>query len=64
MACEICGNTGYHLVDVGTYTIPDYIEVACRCNPAPTDAEAVDWEPDGTAWEDFHSFDDARFAGI
>lgn len=40
--CDLCANAGYLMQDVGTATIPDYIEVRCRCNPEPTDADAPD----------------------
>ena len=42
MTCDLCNGTGYRMVDVGTATIPDYIEARCACNPAPTDAEYDD----------------------
>ena len=42
--CDICQGVGYVMQDVGTATIPDYIEVNCACNPAPTDEEAAAWE--------------------
>lgn len=38
--CPDCANTGYVMQDIGTATIPDFIEVRCRCNPEPTDADA------------------------
>ena len=53
MTCDLCNGTGYRMVDVGTATIPDYIEARCACNPAPTDADYDSHVP-GTAWEDFH----------
>jgi hypothetical protein len=40
--CDICADTGYVMQDIGTATIPDYIEVPCACNP----------DPFGTAYED------------
>ena len=42
MTCPCCANTGYRTVDIGTITIPDFVEVPCNCNPAPTDADAPD----------------------
>lgn len=114
MFCPICRGTGYVTVTIavvhdGGY-LPDYIVVACDCNPAPTDEDAPDWSlrwdangncyPDkrvaydgpgvrfvlsidggyyeldgydeeyddsqvpGTAFEDFHRFNGARYAGI
>ena len=42
--CSACQNTGYVMQDVGTATIPDYVSIPCRCNPAPTDEEAAEWE--------------------
>ena len=52
MTCDLCNGTGYRMVDVGTATIPDYIEARCACNPDPTD-EDYDDVP-GTAYDDFH----------
>ena len=46
-ACPVCADTGYVMQDRGTSLYPDWIEVRCRCNPAPTDEEAA-------AWEDVH----------
>lgn len=39
MACPDCNGEGYVMQDVGTATIPDYVEIRCRCNPEPTDAD-------------------------
>jgi hypothetical protein len=62
--------------DIGTATIPDYLDVPCECNPPATDADAPDddgllpadllaaWEPMGTAYDDFQPrFNDRRYAG-
>ena len=38
-ACPDCVDTGYVMQDRGTSLYPDYIEVNCACNPAPTDEE-------------------------
>lgn len=67
--CELCAGTGVIVVEVpvfadGGYSDVDQIESACRCNPDPTDEDAPDWEPYGTAYDDFHSFNDRRYAGI
>ncbi len=39
MTCPDCAKTGYVMQDIGTATVPDYVEVRCRCNPAPTDED-------------------------
>ena len=74
--CDLCGNTGYRMIDVGTATIPDNEEIPCECNPPATDADAPDdgllpadllaaWEPMGTTPEDFRfGFNDHRYTGL
>jgi hypothetical protein len=32
--CDSCQDTGIVMVDVGTATIPDYIEATCKCQLA------------------------------
>ena len=71
MHCPDCQNTGYLTTIVpvfvdGAYQ-PDYIEVRCACNPAPTDDDVPHWaddEPLGTAYEDFHPIRDAAVVGV
>lgn len=46
MTCDLCNGTGYVMQDIGTATVPDYVEVACRCSPAPTDEDAPNWLDD------------------
>lgn len=46
MTCDLCNGTGYVMQDIGTATVPDYVEVACRCNPEPTDEDAPNWLDD------------------
>ena len=50
-ACPDCADTGYIMQDVGTSMIPDIVEVNCRCNPVPTDAEI----PDRVYWTNVFS---------
>ena len=54
MTCDLCNDTGYVMQDIGTATVPDYVEIPCRCNPAPTDADYDDSHVPGTAYDDFH----------
>lgn len=62
MTCDLCNDTGYVMQDIGTATVPDYVEIPCRCNPEPMDADAPDWTEDwadwdnvpGSAYDDFH----------
>lgn len=58
MACDICQDTGIAMLDIGTATIPDYIETICVCQPPEPD------EPSGTSYDDFHPFHDARYEGF
>jgi hypothetical protein len=63
--CPICNNEGVVLVDIGTATIPDYVETPCKCVWMPTDEDAPDWEPMGTTPEDFRpAFNDNRYVGL
>lgn len=48
--CKDCHGEGYVMQDIGTATIPDYVEMRCRCNPEPTDADAPDWRDDRPAY--------------
>lgn len=41
--CKTCGNTGFLMQDIGTATIPDFVEIRCKCNPEPTDEDAANW---------------------
>lgn len=60
--CPDCADTGYVMQDIGTATIPDYIEVPCDCNPIASD---TDWTFIGTAYEDFRpAFNDAKYNGL
>jgi hypothetical protein len=52
--CDICADTGYVMQDIGTATIPDYIEVPCACNP----------DPFGTACEDFVRFNGSKYESL
>jgi hypothetical protein len=58
MTCQECNDTGIVMVDIGTATIPDYVEATCRCQ--------LGWarEPRGTAEEDFHPFNAAQYEGV
>jgi hypothetical protein len=64
--CPTCRGVGYRtetisVVHDGAW-LPDYIDVPCECNPPATDE---DWEPRGTAWEDFNPpFNDRQYAGL
>ena len=62
-ACPDCVDTGYVMQDRGTSLYPDYIEVNCACNPAPTDEDYPDNEPDAD-WETNNRFNDARYEGF
>lgn len=62
--CPVCKDTGYFMQECGTATLPDWEEVRCRCNPEPTDDDAPDWEPMGTAYEDFHPFRANHYEGL
>ncbi len=58
LMCDLCGNSGYIMQDIGTATMPDYIEIACRCNPEPADFDAAwydhaGWFPDADYPADF-----------
>ncbi len=65
MTCPVCNDSGYLMQDVGTATIPDFVEVRCKCNPEPTDEDAPDWDDvPGTAYDDFHHFNDHKYEGI
>ena len=56
--CDLCDGSGYVMQDVGTALIPDYIKVRCRCNPAPTDADAPDWQDVPELWaQDYPGID-------
>jgi hypothetical protein len=64
--CPTCRGGGYRTVTISVpydgAILPDYIDVNCECNPDPTDE---DWEPRGTAWEDFNPpFNDRQYAGL
>lgn len=71
--CDICQDTGYITETFESFCdggiIPFYIEHNCACNPAPTDEEADDsqdwaYEPRGSAYDDFHPFNAARYEGV
>jgi hypothetical protein len=64
--CPTCKGVGYVTVTISVpydgAILPDYIDVNCECNPPATDD---DWEPRGTAWEDFNPpFNDRQYAGL
>ena len=42
--CAICQGTGYVMQDIGTATLPDWVEIPCWCNPAPTDEDYPDFD--------------------
>jgi hypothetical protein len=42
--CDLCQGLGYRMQDIGTATIPDFIEVPCACNPYPTDFDYPDFD--------------------
>lgn len=44
--CDLCNGTGYVMQDIGTATVPDYVEIRCRCNSEPTDEDAPNWLDD------------------
>ena len=46
MTCDLCNDTGYVMQDIGTATVPDYVEIACACSPEPTDEDAPNWLDD------------------
>lgn len=69
MACDLCRNTGYivltHSAICDGAFVPEYETVNCACNPEPTDDDAPDWEPDGTAFDDFRfGFNDRQYEGL
>lgn len=70
MTCPVCGDSGYRRVEVpvfadGGYSDVEQIEERCACNPEPTDEDAPDWDDvPGTAYDDFHHFNDHKYEGI
>lgn len=47
MSCPVCGGSGRVLIEVpcfadGGWMDCEQLEIACNCNPAATDAEALD----------------------
>ena len=65
MSCPVCRGSGYRTVDIGTITIPDFVDVPCRCNPEPTDADAPDWwDMDLPGVDHDRRFNDARYEGL
>ena len=51
MTCPDCANTGYVMQDIGTATVPDYVEIRCRCNPEPTEEERT-YFYDALGWDE------------
>lgn len=54
-ACPVCSGSGYRSVELpifadGNYSDAERLEERCRCNPAPTDADAPDWRDDRPAY--------------